>query len=71
MNRKKQKIINDSILGALIPRNTGEKNNTECYFYSHFIVMVMQNIDSIVKEYSIYPNNIVKVLFLQEIHQIV
>jgi hypothetical protein len=23
MNRKKQKIINDSILGALIPRNTG------------------------------------------------
>jgi hypothetical protein len=71
MNRKKQKIINDSILGAIIPRSNGEKNNNELFYFSYFAIMLMQNIDNVVREYSIYPKNIMRVLFLKEIDQII
>lgn len=42
MNKKKQKIINDTILGALIPRTARiddhDRNSDEFNFYSYFAV---------------------------------
>jgi hypothetical protein len=68
MNRKKQRVINDSVLGTIFPRNSVGGNSdggVEFYLYSHYAVMAMRAICSVVGTHSVYPKNLMKMLYLQ------
>ena len=75
MNKKKQKIINDTILGALIPRTArvDEKDRTsdQFYCYSYLAVSVVKHIDQLLGNCYLYPNNRMKAIFMNELVDVV
>lgn len=58
MNKKKSKIINDSILGSHIPRTMAMREKEQFYSFSQFVVHVMHTIDRLLSQFSLlYPKN--------------
>lgn len=63
MSRKRQKIINDSILGALLPRFQDGKVKDEYLNSFQFVVDIMKEIDSSLSNFDLQS----AVVFLQEV----
>lgn len=53
MSRKKQKIINDSILGALLPRFQDGKVKDDYLNSFQFVVDIMKEIDSLLSNFDL------------------
>lgn len=62
MSRKRQKIINDSILGALIPRFEEGKMKEEYFSSFQFVVDIMKEIDCLLSDFDLQS----AVIFLEE-----
>lgn len=57
MNKKKQRVINDSLLGIIVPKTDTTHSKSQFYNFTYMATQIMKKIDEMMIEYFCYPSN--------------